>query len=347
MIRERRNFLDIARGIAIWFIVLGHTDWASDSIMSWGNAVLSSFFVISGILLPYACQKDMSIKEFIGNRSRRLLFPYFTFSIIYLVFMSLFAILTEGTNAVEGILKNVISVCTFNGLLVTWYFPVAFAAEVIVFVIIKKFSRKILVPAIVISAILTGAFSFVSAAVLEKKETSLLYYVLICLLMFVVRCIIAVVFVGVGFLVSARIMKEEHNRLVLVVGTIVSLALAIIIGLHQDVTYIDECKMGNPLLFYLGFIVMSMGIIGLSMIIGKNKILEYFGKNSLVVMLTHIPIPVMISGILYGIISSIVPDISLLVVIIPLTIILMLCEVPIIKIVNKYLRFLIIRERKG
>lgn len=341
---ERRNYLDIAKGIAILYLVVFHADWAYYETISLRSSILSTFFVISGALMAYSWKEDASIKDFALHRCSRMMYPYLVFSFIYFIFMGAYSAFTERTNAVMNIAKNLISVLTLNGLWVTWYFSVACIAEIIVFAVAKKLGTKALAVTMFFAVLISGVFSFVSADVLEKKGTSLFLYTVISLLFLIMRSLIAIFSVGLGVLLSNYIMEKEKNTAPMVIGSIVAVLLAIVIGLHLGDTNIDKCTMENPLLFFLSFALMSFGLIGISMLIRKNRILEFFGKNSLVVMVTNIPIPVLVSGIVFGIITSIVPDINKLVAVIPAAVVLILCQVLLVKIVNKHLPFLFKRK---
>lgn len=72
---ERYKFIDIAKGLGIFFVVCSHV---YPSLIEWASPfVISIFFVTSGFCLT----KPINLK----NKSKKLLFPYFLFSVVLLI----------------------------------------------------------------------------------------------------------------------------------------------------------------------------------------------------------------------------------------------------------------------
>ena len=81
--REEIQWINMAKGIAMFMVVLGHC----------GNSYfyttlyyihLPIFIVISGYLLGYSCEwKKKSLKENVGHKASTLIFPYIVFGAVF------------------------------------------------------------------------------------------------------------------------------------------------------------------------------------------------------------------------------------------------------------------------
>ena len=79
---KRDITIDIAKGIGIILVVLGHviTLKSINSFIYYFHMPL--FFFISGEALHYSYKNNITLKDFIKKRAKTILTPYFVFSII-------------------------------------------------------------------------------------------------------------------------------------------------------------------------------------------------------------------------------------------------------------------------
>ena len=81
---DRIEYIDIAKGILIIFVVLGHIT-TLPHILTYGmKAVITTFhipafFIINGMLTKAEKIQKTPVKQFLLNRSYRLLIPYVFF----------------------------------------------------------------------------------------------------------------------------------------------------------------------------------------------------------------------------------------------------------------------------
>lgn len=85
---QRNRTLDIAKGICLICMILGHTfSWwnnAYPEFNMWvGPFFLAFFFIATGM-----CFKLRDVKEYIKKRFKRLLIPYICFCVVYAVFLT-------------------------------------------------------------------------------------------------------------------------------------------------------------------------------------------------------------------------------------------------------------------
>ena len=80
--KDRLYYLDMAKGISIMLVILGHILITDNPIKKWLYSFhLPLFFIISGCILSIK-SIDMPLSKRFKNRLRSLIIPYFCFSII-------------------------------------------------------------------------------------------------------------------------------------------------------------------------------------------------------------------------------------------------------------------------
>lgn len=75
---KRIEFVDIAKGIGIMIVCLGHSG-AEDFFMPWiGGFIVPLFFILSGYMYK---DKGIPVSKDLWNKGRKLLKPYFFLSV--------------------------------------------------------------------------------------------------------------------------------------------------------------------------------------------------------------------------------------------------------------------------
>lgn len=138
--------MDVARGIAIIVMIMGHTGYgfSSFNFSLWYHAWhMPIFYIISGYFFS---GRDCDVKSFIAKKARQLLVPFIfwmAFDYIYYFFQ---------TYDWEYIRNNLISACFVwptgcNGFPIAgalWFLPALFSLEAIYIVMTRLFSGKLL-----------------------------------------------------------------------------------------------------------------------------------------------------------------------------------------------------------
>lgn len=81
MSHERVQYLDIAKGIAIICIVIGH----NLGIPAVGHVVFTFHVPIFYFITGYLMNRNSSVSDFVKRRSKRLLLPYLYTSLVMIV----------------------------------------------------------------------------------------------------------------------------------------------------------------------------------------------------------------------------------------------------------------------
>lgn len=86
--KSRLEFVDIAKGIGIMIVCFGHSG-AEDVVISWiGGFIVPLFFILSGYMYK---DKGIPVGKDLYNKGKKLLKPYFFFSVVLLLIYKRFA----------------------------------------------------------------------------------------------------------------------------------------------------------------------------------------------------------------------------------------------------------------
>ncbi len=284
---NRLTYLDSAKGIGIILIILGHVLPSNNYIRNWIYSFhVPLFFIISGMLLSYKSSwiyKDK--KSIIKNKAKQILYPYATFSMLAIFIMFLqevIRLLLFNNASFAPILVNVIFTVFLDGYMSLWFLPALFLAELMfIFIYRSKLNKPLILIALVIMEIL-------GCSIVQNNLNSYIFL----LLNIITRAGIGTCFIFVGFYIFKYInyIKSKVLYIAIVIYGLINL-LTSQMNLPIDLHY---SELGNPILYFASSIFGSLFvIITCKYIFGKSKLMQFFGKNSLIIMATHLPLPVL------------------------------------------------------
>ena len=274
-LKERDRSIDIAKGIGIFLMVMGHTISNKIALQWIYSFHMPLFFFLSGVFHS----QGKNYKEFLEKKVKTLLVPYFFFSIILFLF---FLIVSKniGFSAEENlsVKENFIGIFLANDVIglsqmswggQLWFLPALFLAENIYY-FFCKFKEKTRVILSICCLILNIILSkFININIPWSWLTVL----------------VAINFYTCGHLLKNIILKKEEINNIYVVLFFV---LNIISKYFNSGIDMYSNVYGNIVLFlissYSGIIFL---IFFIKNFIKKSKIFEYIGKNSLVVLAFH------------------------------------------------------------
>lgn len=299
--KKRVAWIDIARAIGIFFIVLGHIP--EDGLV---RKYIFSFHVPFFFLLSGICfngHKDF--KRFVEKKVKTIVVPYFVFSIMSIM---IFAIaghiipsITKGINT--DILFNIRvmlygnskpSLMKYN--LPLWFLPCLFSTSVIVYGVERlpqKVQYKNIFRGLCIAIlILVGGF--------YTKYMSHIY-----LPWHIETAIQMAVFYLLGVQVQENgilnYSKQEGNTpsVVSVLLTSAFLLMGIYGSQLNHIVGVRNDSYGNSLLYYAVSLCNCFVWIRIAIFIKHNKVLEYVGKNTLSILVLH-KFPIMLVTTVLG-----------------------------------------------
>ena len=149
---DRQTYLDVAKGILIICVVIGHVINFEYFLTSVVKTVIyafhmPAFFIISGILMNPEKLKNQTFRSFVKRKIKRFIIPYVLFEIVGGV-LQMFLYGIDEVNFV-GILYGILTMHCYIGA--DWFLPTLFFAEVIFFTVVKKTGLKMVLFMMVIS----------------------------------------------------------------------------------------------------------------------------------------------------------------------------------------------------
>lgn len=321
MLKARYSYMDIAKGVGIILVILGHTNtslYLNDFIYSFHMPL---FFIISGYLYS---RKEIKYKEFIWHKFKSLLIPYIIFFII-----SAPITLIKNNFSLSHLIKSLLFYGETSWNTPIWFLIVLFSVYIIYF-LVDKLNNK-------------------------QKNLCITVFLLLGYLCYKNNIVLImglqVSFIGVFLFNIGTAIKEfdistiKNKEIIIVVLFSITLLFSVVLG--NDVDMVKNIY-GNFLYFIITSITGSLMIIIISTKIQNNNILEFFGKNTMVIMGLHFFIILGLNKVIniilgINILTSNKNDILSIII----TIIILIIFIPIIKVVNIYMPWLSGRFNKN
>lgn len=267
--KQRKEYIDILKGIGIWFVVFGHITHIGFLREYIWNFHMPLFFWVSGLLFNRS--KYSNFKNFALHRINTIILPYIIFfAVTFLYYVFIERRFRGGEYSIEHQLLGLLygtyegNHLLFNGAL--WFLPCLFSVEMI-FWMISKAKDVTAIAALLI-------LCYVAGAIINVNQLNFLPWGLH-------TALFAVVFYGIGFLSKKSVTdlsttSSLPSKILLIISCL-SLQL-FCIGKYSSI--IEK----SPL-YYIPLALCGIALyLTLSILLKSNKVLEYLGKNSIVIL---------------------------------------------------------------
>lgn len=278
--KEREHYIDIAKGIAMLLVIIGHIQSIPRGLYAWVNSFhMPLFFILSGLVFNPLKSKDF--KEFFKKKVKSLLIPYILLSFILWTFS--FVISRPEALFTKEAITKFLGIFIMNRksplYLNLWFIGATFIAQILLYFCIRlvdKLTKKTSAKNIVY-ILLFFVFSFIGYNLVTKLPNGLIFN-------------LDLVFVAMSYTLIGFIIRENKEKL----NVIFKLPVIILyIPLHFVLYRINfkvfgatgslfNSSLGNYFIYIFGAICGTFMIITLSKAIGKCKFFEYIGRNTLV-----------------------------------------------------------------
>lgn len=348
---NRIDYLDIAKGIGILLVIIGHIPYVSEPVRQYIVTFhMPLFLIISGMLICHTWKEQEKITSFIKRKVRNLLLPYAFFSVAYIV-IELCRILIKGSNEWGQLFRQIFQSLCLQGVSVLWFFPALFIAEVL-FIIIRKTCNHLLtllsLPILMlVSFRLTAKVHVFFFAHTDDLGLCLLFDVVSMLL----RGIFCIGLVGAGYYLG---LVLEGRKVPVPVDVALSVGALTVVFFVTDANGLVDLRymfLGKLGMFLLGGILGSVGVLLLCRILARFPVgpiyntARYFGINSMLIMVTHLDFHVL--NVSIKIAALITASLQNNVVFCVLTVVLVcIFEILIIEFVKRLLPYIAKRVRK-
>ncbi len=330
-INKRIEWIDIAKGIGIILVVIGHVsqnEFLNYFIYSFHMPL---FFILSGYLYK---EKE----HFVKKKAKSILIPYFIFSFLTFSYWYMIERKLRGqtTNPMDLFINIFVAKggnqnYLFNAVM--WFLPCLFITEILFYFLQIKIKGKYKLQVILFVIILCSMLGFIYPKITLLR----LPYCIDTMLT-------AIVFYDIGYLFKNKMekfLKKIKSKKVTIIFMILILFLVAIFSWIEQGANLNELKYNYFSLFYMVSVIGSLFIYMLSNQI-HNKMISYLGKNSLIIMCIHEPIKRVViiainkfTGINNNILRQNLASILLI------TIITIAITIPIIILINKFFPYVL------
>ena len=282
---KRLKYIDIARGVAMFIIVLSHTIPANTPeaysiyrVLFFINVPV--FFVLSGYL--FRIKENESFFKFLKNKFLRIMLPYFAWALVFLIPYLIFGgeILNQPTQSIWTQLGNILygngvkDALQQNGPL--WFLPALFTTE-IVFYFVIHFVKNIILE--IVTFIATLVIGFLCTFFAEK----------VYLPWGLNSALTIGSFFYFGYLLKEcrvfEALKPKYDVCLFIICVVLCSA-AICFNGADNVVWADY-QYENYFLTMLAGMTSAFIMIQISRLIGKNKMIEYVGTNTMSILIFH------------------------------------------------------------
>lgn len=350
MKKKRLDYIDMVKGLGIFAIAAMHSTLLPQRVCVWLSSFATPlFFLASGMVIGCTGEQEKDGKEILCRKGRSLLLPFLGFSLLCLV-RDLLRVLC-GTFSIEEVRAAGISFITLWGNTVLWFLPALFLSEVLFLFLYQKLNTA----GACIVGIMLAAASYFAHGVIRGQEAlilqdSLLLYSFGCLAKTLLRAACALPFIGTGYFLF-RIggdfwVKEKERSVGNLLGGLALFLVGILLCAVNGYFDFREVDLGNlPVLAYLSGALSFAGALLVCKNFRPMKLLAYFGRNSLIVMATHVDFYFLYFALLLRdkIIPESAPAVSFLFVMAGV----FALEIPCIEVINRFIPLLAGKKRVG
>lgn len=357
MEQKRIGYLDMAKGIGIILVVLGHSNYLPDNVLT----VIASFhmplfFILSGMLICHTGEEQRPFRQIILRRLKSIMLPYGVFSVVYLLIYGGYFCCVSGSVTPEYIRELAVQAVSLNGMSVLWFLTALFFSLLLFFAVRKHFNRRVSVVvllAVALLSCLSGPW-IVSILPTESLWQQLLSGFLYTLLRGAA---------GAGFLIlgyaamtgfekadakaaaetsSQGLSKKLFSELS---AGVLCLGLTIGLSLYNGRVDLRYLQFHFLPVYILCACLGTLSVLFICRCLPAQKWLSYLGTNSIIIMVTHIDCQYMLLSVRLGdFLSALSPQQSRILFFVGAALGMTILELITIYLINRFLPFLFGRK---
>ena len=226
------------------------------------------------------------------NQPIKLAKPYLIFSVISCCTDFTYEYLSS--KSISGAVKiagiDIYKTLFLYGIHALWYLPAYVLSAKLFFVVRNKAKNKSKCLIVTLMGLVGVGFNLLSPHIKSQVPSSI-YMLASIPVVTVVRTLVCTVFITFGYAVSkwrVQLFSETKTWIKYSVSGLL-LVLSFVASLANSESNLSIVLLGdNPLCFFLSAFLGSIGLMALSSAMQhKSNVLQYFGRNSLILLVTH------------------------------------------------------------
>ncbi len=346
MKEKRLDYLDMVKGIGITLVVVGHSTYVSEGILTWlASFHMPLFFVISGFLFAHRDSDREAFLPYLKKRFCGMMIPYFFFSLIYIGVDYYYLYAHPEVIDEAFIHAAVLQALSLFGISVLWFLPALFFGELCLYGLIRKCRLWLLFLAAFLGAWIPSLGVGLIQRFLPMEDNALLTW-LGNLLLALLRIFPAVIFLLAGYAVCKWLERLRMGAVLEVLLGIGCMLLNAAVAFANGRVDLHYLVFNHVPYYYLGACSAALGLILLCRHIRPYWLPVFLGTHSLIVMLTHLDCQVMSTAIRFAAgMNQYVPAAKDLMFHVHLYLALLVGELIMIVLVNRFGFFLIGKRR--
>ena len=288
MEKTRIGAIDIAKGIGIILVIIGHA-LPSDSMVRVFVYTfhMPLFFILAGMVMK-SSEHDKTVFENF-RAERKLIRAYGFYSLVFIIFDMIVRFMVQGEMSFRDWLWDFYQTAVFYGINVLWFLATLVLAKVLA-------NRICLISANNLCRLVIGLALFAACCIISVHIQWMnmgTYRLIFFPLVAVLRAVSSVIYILLGYIVGAKAKQhiKKHNMMEIACVTLCALIFLLCIFRFTGNVDIHWVRMGNwPIAFVcaiLGFIAVFGFSVLLDKVIVIRELLRYIGINSLFIMATH------------------------------------------------------------
>ena len=384
--KSRIDYFDIAKGFGIILVIIAHTGFATDYLSCYINSFhMPLFFILSGMLSNYLNEINMELRPLVLKKIRGLMIPYISFSILYVVLYTVTYYM--GLVKKEDFLQSVIYMITLYGDSTLWFLPALLIGYIVFYFLQRKLKGFWVLAFSMALALLSYLIQTLITPIWARNADNLLITNLIDFARGFLRGFIVASFICLGYFIYQYVIKgvystdndkdisscgnenidQNDNKFTngsegkkvdysdcniakrikaLIIGVFLLLVTAFLCRINTTVDF-HRLVLGNVIFFYINAVLGSVGLIFVCMAIRNLKVISFFGRNSLVIMCTHLNFYILFAAInVAWIVNNYVTRAKSYVFMAVIVVSALLMETILIIIINRFFPFILGKNRR-
>lgn len=280
-INKRNNTIDVAKGLGIIFVILGHV-LAHDTYI--GTIIYSFhmplFFVVSGVFAKSSCEK-YNFFEYLKKNIKALILPYMLFLAICIL-VTLSVPEWRGEINKDNII-NALYYCNpwFWKAGHLWFLVALFEAKIAFYFYYKIILNKEKIWLNIGSLIALFIAGFYVESVAEFIGFSLPFRL--------GSAVMACAFFTLGYLLRDYIKNYQikKNDYLKIIAAFICLAITIFVTQFNGVVDMDQQQYSNKILFVVFALSGVYATLALSSLLTKSRYLTLLGRESMMIYFVH------------------------------------------------------------
>lgn len=284
----RIGAIDIAKGIGIILVIIGHALYSDNTIRIFVYTFhMPLFFILAGMVMKSPERNQSIFENFLAER--KLIRAYCFYSVLFIIFDVAVRFFIQKEIGPGGLFWDFYQTVVFYGINVLWFLTTLALAKVLAKRICLISVKRVYWLAIGIALFAAGSTISVHIQWLDMGKYRLVYYPLVAVL----RAVSSAVYVLWGYMVSETVRGYARRNNIVFTACTALLAVLFLLLIFRYAGNVDIhiMRMGNWSIAFVCAILGFTAVFGASLLLDKvgviSRLLSYMGIHSLFIMATH------------------------------------------------------------